>query len=353
MNNHDVIDIGLHVINHCGMYTEEYKNWILYENAVPPIVKTIESLREYWANMIALVNQTAVPALQHGYSMTAMDDDTWVTSYSDLLANFSAAFAATQETIKSQANRLVAMQNQLENIQLCMTVSQQPLSSGYATSRQQCTFTNHNKRNGGGQSNGRGFPQQPTMNYCGMGGGQQQVICPPTYYKCWENRNYCHSLGGDLDNNHTSAAYGKTGPMHNPNKCHTNIMGGSVAGMHKTILPLASGRTPPNPCPQQQLHSQQCPPIAYYPHGGTAWQQPTPPSQYGGMPPISGTYCQQTTMAMPVYQPSQRMMMNFGQYPQGAKNVLMMQMGQQPMAAPMIMNHYAPNQQPNQQQGDF
>ncbi len=31
----------------------------------------------------------------------------------------------------------------------------------------------------------------------------------------------------------------------------------------------------------------------------------------------------------------------------------MMQMGQQLMAAPMLMNNYAPNQQPNQMPGYF
>ncbi len=40
------------------------------------------------------------------------------------------------------------------------------------------------------------------------------------------------------------------------------------------------------------------------------------------------------------------MMINVGQYPQGSGNVPMMQMGQQPTVAPMLMNHYAPNQQP-------
>ncbi len=29
MDNRNVIDIGLRVIKCCGMYTEEYKNWIL------------------------------------------------------------------------------------------------------------------------------------------------------------------------------------------------------------------------------------------------------------------------------------------------------------------------------------
>jgi hypothetical protein len=71
------------------------------------------------------------------------------------------------------------------------------------------------------------------------------------------------------------------------------------------------------------------------------------------MPPASGTYCQQTTMAMLVYQPGQGMRMNVRQYPQSAGNVPMMQMGQQPTAVPMLMNHYTPNQQPNQQLGYF
>jgi hypothetical protein len=119
--------------------------------------------------------------------------------------------------------------------------------------------------------------------------------------------------------------------------------------MHKTILPSACGPTPPNHRPQQQQLPQQYLPIAYFPPGNTAWQQPTPLAQFGRMPPASGTYRQQTTMAMPVYQPGQGMMMFVGQYPQSAK----MQMGIQPMAVPMMMNYYAPNQQPNQQLGHF
>ncbi len=68
------------------------------------------------------------------------------------------------------------------------------------------------------------------------------------------------------------------------------------------------------------------------------------------MPQTNNTYLQQRTMAMPLYQPGQGMMMNVGQYPEG---VGMMQMGQQPMAVPMVMNHYAPNQLPNQMPGYF
>ncbi len=123
----DVINIGLRVIKHCEMYSEEYKNWIAHEKETPAIVKTINSVKEYWANVIALVNQTAVLASQHGYGMAAMDDNTLLTSYSESLANFGAAYAATQESIKTHGTSLATMQDQLTNIQqFCMNVGQQP-----------------------------------------------------------------------------------------------------------------------------------------------------------------------------------------------------------------------------------
>ncbi len=171
MDDHDIIDIGLRVIKRCGMYVKEYKNWILCKNAAPLIVEPINSFKEYWANAIALVNQTAVLASQHGYGMIAMDNDASVAAYDDLLENFGAAFTTTQETMKGQADSLVAMQNQLLNIQLCMNIGQMPPNSTYTPAQHQRMFTNHNKRNGGGQGNGCGFPQQPTMNYGGTGGG--------------------------------------------------------------------------------------------------------------------------------------------------------------------------------------
>jgi hypothetical protein len=71
------------------------------------------------------------------------------------------------------------------------------------------------------------------------------------------------------------------------------------------------------------------------------------------MPPSRGTYRQQKTMAMLVYQSGQGMMINIGQYQPSAGNMPMMQMGQQLNPAPMMMNYYAPNQQPNQQPGYF
>ena len=117
MDDRNVIDISLRVIKRCGMYSKEYKDWIAHEQANPPIVETIDSFKEYWSAAITLVNQTAIPAGNHGYGMTVMDDDTSIALYGKSLANFGATYAATQESMKSQSTTMAAMQGQLANIQ--------------------------------------------------------------------------------------------------------------------------------------------------------------------------------------------------------------------------------------------
>jgi hypothetical protein len=76
MWDRDIIDIGLSIIKCCGMYSKEYKNWIVQENESPPIVKTINSFEEYWSGAIVLVNQTGAPASQsqHGYGIASVDN---------------------------------------------------------------------------------------------------------------------------------------------------------------------------------------------------------------------------------------------------------------------------------------
>jgi hypothetical protein len=104
MEDWDIVDIGLRVIKRCGMYAEEYKTWIGIDNAgqhaTPPEKQTLDTFKKFWANAINLVNQTSVPAMQHGYGMTTINDDGTIASYGESLANFGAAYAATQETVK-------------------------------------------------------------------------------------------------------------------------------------------------------------------------------------------------------------------------------------------------------------
>jgi hypothetical protein len=185
MKEQDVINISLHVVKRCGMHSKEYKNWIAQENKSPPIVESIESFKEYWANEIAPVNQTAIPAANYGYGMTAVDDEALLTLYGKLLANLGATYSALQESIKNQATSMAAMQGQLASIQqFCMAIGQQPPSNGYAPVQQQCSSTGRcNLPNGGGGFSGGnghgGFSQQPTM-FSGKGAVVQQSTCPPT-----------------------------------------------------------------------------------------------------------------------------------------------------------------------------
>ena len=130
------------------------------------------------------------------------------TSYGKSLANFGAAYAAKQESIKSQATTMATMQGQLTNIQqFCMAVGQQPPRNIYTPPQQQRTFNNRrDRRNGGGHSyggtgggNGGGsFPQQPAW-FGGSIAGAQQSTRPPTPYKRWENWNYCSAHVGDIE----------------------------------------------------------------------------------------------------------------------------------------------------------
>jgi hypothetical protein len=150
---------------------------------------------------------------------------------------------------------MATTQGQLMNIQqFCMAVSQQPTPNIYAPAQQQHTFNNRRDRhnggghnNSGGGGNGGGTFQQPAW-YGGNGASTQQPTHPPTPYKHWENWNYCHIHGGGIDDTHTSTLYGNRGPTHNQNTTRANMMGGSIAGMHKTILPSVCGPSPPLPC---------------------------------------------------------------------------------------------------------
>ncbi len=200
MEECNIIDIGLRVIKCCGVYAEEYKAWIGIENAGqlanPRVKQTLDSFKGFWSNAITLVNQTSIPALQHGYGMAAMDDNGGsIALYSKSLANFGAAYAATQETVESQADSISTIQAQLTGLQqFCMVIGQQqppPNNIYYAPQQQQHCHNNsrknHGGRGGGGYNgNGGGYRQQPTSNQGQQGSGRGPVH-PPMPYKRWEN----------------------------------------------------------------------------------------------------------------------------------------------------------------------
>jgi hypothetical protein len=104
-NDINIANIGLHIIKQCGMYGEEYKAWIACKAIRPRIVKSVDTFKMFWATKITLVNQTAIPASMHGYGMATVNDDDSVVLYGESIANFGAAYTATQESVKSRARR--------------------------------------------------------------------------------------------------------------------------------------------------------------------------------------------------------------------------------------------------------
>jgi hypothetical protein len=81
MADRNNVNIGHRVIKRCSMYAKEYKAWITCESKRPRIVETFDTFKTFWAAKIMLVNQTAVPASMHGYSMAAVNDDNSVVLY--------------------------------------------------------------------------------------------------------------------------------------------------------------------------------------------------------------------------------------------------------------------------------
>jgi hypothetical protein len=147
--------------------------------------------------------------------------------------------------------------------QYCMALQQQPHLTIY--SQQQRAPSNHpcglSCRNGSGKGRYQqlGY-QQPAAS--------APMMYAPTPFKCFENWHYCSTHGGNIDDTHTRATCAKPGPLHNWQATHANMMGGSMAGMHKTILLSASGRAPP----VARVPQMQCPPTPM------AWQPSHHPS---------------------------------------------------------------------------
>ena len=60
--------------------------------------------------------------------------------------------------------------------------------------------------------------------------------------KRYENQNYCHSCGFDVESTHNSQTCPRARPGHQYNATRFNTMGGKLFGGHKTIMPSAAGK---------------------------------------------------------------------------------------------------------------
>ncbi len=162
------------------MYAEEYTSWIAQATATPRIIETLDTFKKFWADKITLANQTAIPASLHSYGMAAVNNND-TASYGKSIANFRAAYAATQESVKTQGTMIASMQTQLQAMQqYCMGLQQQPPPTIYVPQQQAWGGRGYGRCTQLTGGRGGGGYQAPTTT------GQQSTT-PPTPFKHFEN----------------------------------------------------------------------------------------------------------------------------------------------------------------------
>ncbi len=289
ITDNDTVDIGGCVLNCTGLFAEEYKTWILRDNNTNNAID-FAGFKSFWENAVQIAVFTSVPESQHSYGMAATDNNA-TASLTDAIFNFGTAYAATQESLRSNMANIMAIQGQLQMLYQAIGNGQPPpgiinyqqRSRGGRGHGQQrggnnggggghsgggynggggnqntngggggYSGGNQNTNNGSGGYNGGGDTHGGSYN-TGNDGTQNPGGQPPTPIKRFDNWNYCSMHGGNVDNNHTSAPCARPGENHQRTATRTNTMGGSMRGMHKTILPSAINRqaapTRPPPAP--------------------------------------------------------------------------------------------------------
>jgi len=70
----DIVDIGIRVLHRTGLFAKEYKAWITSgDNATNSM--DFAAFRAFWESAVNIAAFTATPASQHGYGMSAIEDD--------------------------------------------------------------------------------------------------------------------------------------------------------------------------------------------------------------------------------------------------------------------------------------
>jgi hypothetical protein len=230
------------------------------------------AFRSFWetAVNINIASFMATPVLQHGYGMNAVGDNPSAASLTDTVSNFGAAYVVMQESLRNSNTSINAMQGQIQ--MLCNALGNQP-PAGMLQYPQQ-TNQGHQARSGqhGQQQNngnGSGYYQGSGMTFDSSGGSYptQGISNPPSPIKKFNNWNYCHTHGGDVHNNHTSATCAQPGVNNQNAATRSNTMGGNNKGSYikpYSQLPLANS--------PRLLNQPRHPPTT--PHlFGAIWQQ--------------------------------------------------------------------------------
>lgn len=239
LQQHQILDAAVIVIQNCGLYPEEMKAWKKRTQAEG---NDYAAFKVFWEQAIRIADKsTATPAAQYEYGMNiheTPDDKSTASRTSALessISTFGSAYAATEERVRTQTDTINNLQGQLNNLQqMCHAVMTRPPVYPVPT----YTPRNNNYYNNRGGRGGRGGGYQRNNIPTGPPATQLSV---PNPVKKWENTNYCHTHGADIDDAHTSATCTRPGPFHNYAATRDNMMGGSISGLHKTIMPSTVG----------------------------------------------------------------------------------------------------------------
>jgi hypothetical protein len=256
MVDHNIVNIGLRVIKQYGMYTEDYKAWIACKSIWPNIVETLETFKDFWSSKISLVSQTAIFANLHGYGMAAVNNKgDSIVLYDELIANFGAAYAATQELVKNRGMTIESLQGQINAIQQYCMALQQPCPPYHLRAPTVAARTQHPMRlvlmqwiwlgqNWLSIASVHPAAANPWCSGKHTPTNTKQVLQELALLPCaqWQHRQQSHQC-----------KVCQTRMDHNLHATCTNTMSGSMAGMHKTSLPLARGPTPPRMCQRRQI----------------------------------------------------------------------------------------------------
>ncbi len=121
--NNEIVDIGIQVIHWTGLFTEEYKAWIMRGDNLTNNMD-FASFCFSWETAVNIASFTATPALQHGYGMNAIEEDPSAAYLTDAVSNVGATYAATQESLHNSNASINAMQGQIQ--MLCNALGNQP-----------------------------------------------------------------------------------------------------------------------------------------------------------------------------------------------------------------------------------
>jgi hypothetical protein len=146
-----------------------------------------------------------------------------------------------------QTNQGRQSQGSQRGQQLNQGQQRQPSGSGGGTN-------NGGRRSELYRGNGNDGGANPGSTFNGGGGNYptQGTSNPPSPIKKFNNWNYCHTHGGDIHNNHTSATCAQPGVNHLHAATKSKTMGGNNKGLLKIILPGATGQCALAAQPSQQ-----------------------------------------------------------------------------------------------------